>query len=470
MGTVIKELSRFSELDGPFKQYHSEVDGFGRLLESFLYSTMDEVRLKWAAELSREILRIIDYEDADYLREGVLKREATGTITYESQRDHTAHTLHNYLLGWYVYSNSGLYKKAMAVEILKRGWPNEAFGADEYFGHAWQYASLLHDVGYLLEGSLGKLDPDTQSSQAEVGVKIIKDYFESRLWLECDLSSVDERRLLLECLDVHWPHFESGQSLARIADTMRDLGDLRNLTKALELGLLERGESTAWLKPYRKTGLPRDAFDLWRLHLKVHKQPAASKRIDAVRGAFEGLLFKGLPSTGLRMLDHGVCSGLLILLASTYYYRLRYGIDAVTPKAGESERVLNKFKDRVTAYDYDPVFWWTGIVWGTGAAAIHNIQQSKRPWQGDVDSGKLALHEDPLAYLGILVDCLQDWDRYTVFPTLVSLPIQAVDVQLSPSATGVICLDYGRSDRAEKIRQELSRSLKSWDRIVSVTP
>jgi hypothetical protein len=50
------------------------------------------------------ILQRTDIEEAAYFWQAVLRREITGNVTYSRQRDHFAHTLYNYLMGWYFFS------------------------------------------------------------------------------------------------------------------------------------------------------------------------------------------------------------------------------------------------------------------------------------------------------------------------------------------------------------------------------
>src|ERR1700750_2320609 len=98
------------------------------------------------------------------------------------------------------------------------------------------------------------------------------------------------------------------------------------------------------------------------------------------------------------------------------------------------------------------------------ATALHNVQQQK------MISRPLALQEDPLAYLGILVDCLQEWDRYTAFRQQViggAIPIQGVDVKSGADPDGKIAVEYGNPDRVRTLREILDRSLHDWTRIRS---
>jgi hypothetical protein len=83
----------------------------------------------------------------------------------------------------------------------------------------------------------------------------------------------------------------------------------------------------------------------------------------------------------------------------------------------------------------------------------------------------LQLDEDPLAYLGILVDCIQEWDRYTVSRESVIagvLPLQGADVKLANEGER-IQIDYSDPDRAAKVCKDLDNSLSDeWKQILDI--
>lgn len=440
----------------------------------FLFATMDETRLQYAADFSRIILNQEDMLDADHFREGVLKREASGEISYQKQRDHSAHSAYNWLLGWYIYSHSTAVRDAVTVHVDRRlvCWIDDKPTPTSLFGLAWQFASLLHDIGYIFEGSLSMLDPKTHSEQAVIGTRIARDFFESRFWIDNDVSSVFDRQILQALTGVSPPAFQDGQSIARIADTLRGLGNLEELTKELR-GKLQNTKY-AGIRDWNPTNplrvLPSDSFDIWDLHFRSFGQDRAAMRIRCAQRVFESHVFKGLAKLGLRILDHGICSGLLQLLYTTFYYRIRFGLEQSKPSAGHEADIVIAFRNR--APKYDPRFWWTGILWGTGATAIHNIQQMKEPWVGTDAPGNLTLDEDPVAYLGVLVDCLQEWDRYSVVPDTVLRnlsPVQGVDMGLKVEFDKVV-ITFPEQRRADKVREELDNALEGWTAIVEVLP
>ena len=94
---VVQELHEFTTTAKSFTAAHHECDN--GLLNRFLSSTMDEARLRFADRYAAGVLERYDLEDWVHFRHGVHRREVTGEISFDSQRDHSAHTLNNYLLG-----------------------------------------------------------------------------------------------------------------------------------------------------------------------------------------------------------------------------------------------------------------------------------------------------------------------------------------------------------------------------------
>ena len=136
----------------PFREYHAACGAtFDDDLKRFLNATMDEVRTSASTRLAISILDIIGISDFGLFRDAVLRRELTGTIVYAKQRDHSSHTVYNYLLGWYFYRHCSIFADALAVEFQRRGVGRakglEPFSSDRrYFGAVWKYVTILHDI------------------------------------------------------------------------------------------------------------------------------------------------------------------------------------------------------------------------------------------------------------------------------------------------------------------------------------
>lgn len=422
---------------------------------------MDEVRLLNAARFTRSELEFTDLADADHFRQGLLRREISGEMAYPKQRDHSAHTLHNFLLGWYIYCNVEPLRSAVTGQFQVRGSDNP----DEDFRDSWPMVSLLHDIGYLFEGSVPPLATTNRSRHVSIGAEVVQDYFAHRFWVECGFDSVHDRQQLRHMSHVHEPDLSS-TSISGIADALRSLGDLEEVRIAIQAETMATNDLAAKSLFNQIHAIPGDAFDLWERHYGCYGFTTMAQRIRRLRGIFEDLLTDGLGMTGLRHLDHGVCSGLLLLLYSTFYFRMHFGLGKTPPADRIQAELWRKFKSADTAenVEYEALWWWHGVVWATAAVAIHNVQQ-QQPGEERDGSGPLRLDEDALAYLGILVDCVQEWDRYTVSRESVVgglLPLQGADVLLG-TENGKVRLILGDSSRTTRIRQNLDRSLRGWD-------
>jgi len=272
-----------------------------------------------------------------------------------------------------------------------------------------------------------------------------------------------DRRTLIKDLgeELAPPAFADIDTLGKISNELRIIGDLKQLMEQVAVAL----DKTSVPKP-----IPADysdnGFDLWIQYYDRFDNPRMARRFRSLRKVFDGLIDSGLPGANVRLLDHGVCGGLLQLLASTYYYRLQAG--ARLPSSAGS-----RLTQRIRANDWSPAFWWSGIVWGTAAAGLHNIQQISAAKKLDPEwPGKLRLTDDPLAYLGILVDIIQEWNRYSVFKKLDSEPIQGIEVELG-SKSGKVFLRFKEPDavkRAKKVRKELDQALAGWRDLLEVQP
>jgi hypothetical protein len=104
-------------------------------------------------------------------------------------------------------------------------------------------------------------------------------------------------------------------------------------------------------------------------------------------------------------------------------------------------------------------------------SVLHNVQQISSAKRLDPDwPGLLPLTEDPLAYLGILVDIIQEWNRYSVFKDLDREPIQGIEVKLGAERGKVLVqfLEPNASSRAAKLEKDLDKTLDGWRELVEV--
>ncbi|MGZ4947032.1 MAG: hypothetical protein ACXV5N_11695 [Halobacteriota archaeon] len=100
------------------------------VLFGFLDSTLDEARVKKANDFAYYALYISDKRSFAYFRRAESKREISGEIDYDKQRDHAVHTLYNYLLGWYVFDHLSAFRDAFET-IFKKFLSNFEAQEDE---------------------------------------------------------------------------------------------------------------------------------------------------------------------------------------------------------------------------------------------------------------------------------------------------------------------------------------------------
>ncbi|MCX6249539.1 MAG: hypothetical protein NTX61_02195 [Bacteroidetes bacterium] len=488
MENLNNELLKFTQIDGRsnYAQYHKllspplgQVDDpnyatkTSSLLVNFLNASIDEVRLRHAQVYSKRILGKIDIDDADHFREGVLKREIAGKIMYTEHRDHEAHTLYNYIMGWYILSNNTTLQKELFSAFDQRFGKWDKGNEWQSFGNIWPFTSLLHDIGYLLEGSIDPLEISLQTDLIQSGAAVIKEYFYRKFWQVNGIGATPEREIMRKITNVIEPQF-SNESMSSLADTLRNLGTLEHLRNVLLKGYNAKGISPPSLI-MMPNGLMGDSFRLWAAHYAEYdKTNTMIPRIKEIEDSFYSNIWEGMPNSGIRVLDHGVCSGLILLLYSTFYFRMFFALDA-PPDDPIDAKIWNVFTGDMIPenVEYKLYWWWNSIVWATGATAIHNFQQQTRPWRElGSDCGRLKMDQDPLAYLGILVDTLQEWNRYTVkrkTAIVGSLPIQGHDISLGTKNNHII-ITYPEGSISARIRNSLDTSLDSWEKIVRVKP
>jgi hypothetical protein len=490
-GSIIEALYklRSNSRMARWYQHHKEreVDGLHwepSLLDDFLFSTVDEVRSRNANKLAQATLTLQFLDEITFFRESVLRREAGGDIANPGQRDHTAHTVNNWLLGWLIYEHSEQFRGAFKVAAQARGLLVDGTGKtiDEEiaFGNVWIYASLLHDIGYLFEGAIEAMSWRADHAMAHQAIIVVRDLWQNQVWPAWGLRSLHHQRIAKDAVASWFRSPPRDNTLISIIEELRTLGDLQSLLRDVDLPSKVLAE------------LPRgymDAFDLWHLHYAQHSSGSMLEHVDYVRDASHALAVDGLPgdgmSEGMRLIDHGVAGGLMILQVNTLYFAALRELKILKPNDWEDDAQWRAFKGATRKAEFFTRFWWSGIVWASFATAFHNVQQLRQSARSDrpesllfrrAKQQPLALDDDPLSYLGILVDILQEWDRYQVARTghvLGRVPLQGVDVRCEISG-GRLRLDLserrvpGGGDRNEKAQKALSAALRDWEALVSL--
>ena len=442
------------------------------ILKNALETATDEDRLYYAEAYGEQVLKLTDIEDAVYFRKCVLRKETAAFIRYQKQRDHSVHTLHNYLLGWYFFSNSSLLRDQLQVAMVARKTTAETLTQlTNRFAELWCYASLLHDVGYLFEGTTSPEDDlDLMDEMVRNGRDYCLDYFNDVFWRQLGFRDADSRKAAQTLLHNKVEPGEGSGGPATIVYFLRNLGPWEILAHDLK-----EGDQIS-----RKTPdtLSSDAFKLWRLHYEQFGPPQMVRRFELLEDVLYKLFENGIPDKQIpRHLDHGICGALMLLKYSTWWFRAFLTAKYSKTPADYIESEVLRLIRGGTIHKYHAGHWWTSILWATAAVAIHNLQQLPDYYSKGTHV-KLSLSEDPLAYLGILVDILQEWDRHSVrrLPSVTSDKrcINSRDVNIGKMPDGKIHIEYGWRDETDQNREanmkkDLEKALAGWDQLVSIS-
>jgi hypothetical protein len=462
-------------------------DNLNLELKAFLCSTMDEVRAKKALDLGSAVMDTTDMEEINFLRDRLYKKEKGMHIAFPGQRDHSSHTLFNYLLGMYFEDRSTM----LAVELGKQ---MKLRGLGDNFFEMWPFVSLLHDIGYILEGSNDALQPDGHNEFSRQGGRVVKEYFEYWFWYANGIHSKTGIAKVLEGTGIEPLNIEN-ESLASLLYTLSDLGDLKDtFAEAIEKEspLPHHGDDRS-----SSQNSHFDCFSLWEAHFttffKGSGENSMLKRIEGLKKyTYESA--RNDTAYGVRLLDHGACSGMISLLTSTYYFRIvsalkkKKNIDlnksqvdflksmmlSEELKEKWNQGIPDTFADDIFEAGLDESYWWAGIVWATASSALHNYLQD-----GKQDIQALRLEEDALTYLGILVDILQEWDRYKVYsnPSDSYNFVQGSEMKMwtekktnpgQKEEHSRVVLSYPTQKAQEKVTKALTESLADWEKIVDV--
>ncbi|MDD5035670.1 MAG: hypothetical protein PHE55_13025 [Methylococcaceae bacterium] len=520
-----------------------KVDPIMDLLLGFLDSTLDEARLKKANDFTEYALYISDRRSFSYFRRAESRKEMSGEIDYDKHRDHAVHTLYNYLLGWYIFDHLHSFRCAFR-EIFKKlevKFENHQYEKNFYsdsnredlrpkkenptgtltsmslidflkelplvnhFGDVWPVASLLHDVGYILEGSLSPASPKIEHERVTNGAKVLHDYFNHWAWrnLPVDFRAAASIAKSIECVV---PDFTGSKSLPSLADRLRDIGYLENIRKQCIREQTTRSISPLVENIYEGYALNLEAFKLWELfykHYSINPMDAnpMEEILKQVKEKYKDDVWKGSDTAKIN-LNHGVCGGLMLLQAATFWHERIWGLEPEESWVWEkiqngicdknkaslpvSKTTFNSIRDSLTYTEnhqsHIPAhIWlrgwfsytdWIKDLWATASVAIHDYVTQKT-WNPDKeDKLRIKLEADPLAYLQILVDVLQEWDRYTVLGESAfsgKEPLQSYETKLAVRNQSKLRLAYPkRNEYEDEIEKTLDRILIDWNEYIEI--
>lgn len=464
-------------------------------LKDFLFASMDETRMIAQKRFSKSVLKKTGMDDWEYFRDSIVKREVTNVISYDKQRDHASHTVYNYLIGKYIYKKSEIVKKTFSEHFIYRRMDN----SPSSFESIWPFASLLHDIGYIFEGSISKSEVINQNELIDLGSNILNSYFETIFWNECGIDSINEINTLKKLSNLLDINIDSS-SIYTISNSLRNLTCINSIIEITNRNFINKHI------PAINTNLSIDSFDIWLENLKYLSKnwnignpelpilnsygnpfPKMINLMQALRNYYSDLLINGNKKINTRNIDHGVASGFILLKCSTLYFQILNSILLYSlPNNVGANRFLEKLKrdEQENGFRSEPTWWWNGIIWASLSAAYHNFPLMRKYWPTEYldkndENCKLKLEDDPLTYLGLLVDIIQEWDRYsTSFEsfTLDELPLQGKDMQLGTEQiennNKRIVIKYPATFNIEKIKEikeKLDINLIDWNKIIRIS-
>ena len=230
-----------------------------------------------------------------------------------------------------------------------------------------------------------------------------------------------------------------------------------------------------------------DAFYTFREKAGIDKKLIRRWRkiIDSMEHAFERILWNGMPQNGIRVLDHGIVTGLLILQLSNYFYELSKIVqDQVDFKLDNNIKnalkknfynMLGEASDKLTDEQY------YSSIRRIAGAAFHNInptwfeewkKNDSTDWNKPVSPFPLDPTTDGIVYIPILLDTLQDWDRPS-FPSNINEPtIDGLDVYCNnmkgPRRVKLIFDVEDKDKYIDRLKKDLSKRLKNWEEMIVV--
>ena len=445
LNKVNAEIVYFLDKYGYLEQVFSGIPNYQDRLFRALASTDHNQRLAYGKQLMQDLWEI-ELALGVYPFSDVLAEFEFGGQFYRGYRDHVIHQLRVYLLGLYLfYGCKKIQNLFQGIDVAE-------------FLILWKIAALAHDHGYLFEV------PDGEENQWVLN-KVMPTFDHCVAFPFSGLSEAvrngrfgetdapnrnDLINFLIRRNITHNREEEIKRSLEVVGISPRTIGDIRVFRGN---NLLEH---LSWLSAPTRLSLQD------RNGIEAYYDFAALHRPDEQRDRFR---------------DHGITSALFLLLQSEYncYYsdKIRNCEGPAWKKMGIPNENI-EFLMGVTTLMFRVR---DSIKLAASAVALHNIhqgvfQQAQSRIIAERDYG-LTLHDflipqavTPLAFLLMLVDTLQDWDRPSFAPIdSPDLPRYQTDQDISITLSDErIYISFPNRDRfsfnpLERMKDQLKLSL-----------
>jgi len=341
---------------------------------------------------------------------------------WDGYRDHLRHSFFVYLIGILLIDKSKVFR-----DIL-----NASIGIDniDRFLNRWLYASTYHDIGYIFE----------LSDYVENNLNIVNDYI-SNIFYEHEqfnenfiidrigksgTISKDISAEILECLGI------KKIRLRTLEDMMNYLCGSDSIINILD-------------EYAKQTGIGNDGISLYSKYCQNESPEKNIKRKPFV--------------------DHGICGAVLMLfivcVQKSIYLMLNQRLEIDDKKLGALNR--NDVLKLLYKKSQQLIEFYSDYEFAASAISLHNIYPKmwtaeKIPRDIDLLNYKISIYKHPLAFLLVLCDSIQGWDRpkyiYNDNKDVYDNKVQYIDI----NDNGII---IANDDKYNKIVSDLNDVLNN---------
>jgi hypothetical protein len=397
---------------------------FRDVVAEFFTSRLDEKRALLAMSIIQYILRENDMVGMANVFRFLTLKELGGEF-YRKYRDHTCHAVLMFFLGCYLFERVPSFRELYETQHVAESGVDEDPLKTGFF-YQWSCVSLFHDFGYFFD-----VDEPILSA-ADV----------SRADIETSQAKREKVRLFFAFLEKYFNEY-----LLRQYREWKGIPDLETQTA---IDKFQNFAFPAVSLPYNShldvrfisdlrvagpyvSDQPVDGFDLLDEFCGAHY----SQYSGVLRDYFKALNERGAPYAEpyVRVWDHGIASALLFLKLCAFGFQVTDILHAMSSGLRKHadphvREVAAVFDEQTALWDYRPVVFRKTVTASALAMAIHNLRavESAPAYRADryepsdiraftaVQARCFPVRPEShfLGFLVLVVDQLQDWDRYRI--------------------------------------------------------
>lgn len=383
-------LHHFRNGHGAAKYLRNRIVNLDQLLVDFFNARSDIKRIIQAEKVAEKVLETMEYKEILGLRKEVASLEIKRIIDYETQNDHTAHTVYLFLLGIWMYDHVSALRDAFNSSITNKQ-------KEKMFVFQWTFASLLHDIGYLfyetrmIKNETASLfqdsdgEPELQAFRVFGAYydKLFKDAFEGKFadfsWAKTE-SDVDTAQSLLKGI---WDEFN------------QRFGEINTRLAVTPMEVLEKLANIPWLETLNIKPVSDKITSGFKYLV------SSTMEIDLIGNAEKIANFGYGNEKNNPRVDHAIASGLMLLQYTSIWYWLSAELEK-RKEIPDDTAYKELYRNLFSNYQYPVDLLTNHVIPACRTAIYHNMN----------DKDSIRLDNEPLLYIAILCDELQVWDRF----------------------------------------------------------